>query len=185
MATDRKSVAPAEMTELDEAWDLALAEAKNRARASGRRDIAAYLDLRRQNDLLRRTATDWLINAAVLLAGKANRAGAGIQIEQDDTHRFARGTATMVGKRITLRKGVRAMTLESGWPRTPRDGIVRGGGLACANIKHFGRPRLNEELLLIRSSKGSPHWYVTRKNEGRSILSESHLKHHLSILTEP
>jgi hypothetical protein len=172
------------MTELDEAWDLALAEAKNRARTSGRRDIAAYLDLRRQNDLLRRTAVDWLINGAVLIAGKANRDGAGIQIEQDDTHRFARGTATMVGKRITLRRGVRVLTIETGWPRTPRDGIVRGGGLACANIKHFGRPRLSEELLLIRSAEGSPHWYVTKKNETRSILSESDLKHHLSILTE-
>ena len=170
------------MTELDEAWDLALAEAKNRARASGRRDIADYLDLKRQNDLLRRTATDWLINAAVLIAGKANRAGAGIQIEQDDAHRFPRGTATMVGKRITLRRGVRALTIESGWPRTPRDGIVKGGGLACANIKHFGRPRLNVELLLIRSSRGVPQWFVQDKHGKKSLLSEETIHAHISAL---
>jgi hypothetical protein len=173
------------MTELDEAWDLALAEAKNRARASGRRDIADYLDLRRQNDLLRRTATDWLVNAIVAIAAKKNRAGAGIQLEQQDAHRFHRGTATMVGTRITLRRGVRALTIESGWPRTPRDGIVRGGGLACANIKHLGRPRLNEELLLIRSSKGSPDWIAIKRNDERTFLTESDLHRHVGILTEP
>jgi len=170
------------MTELDEAWDLALAEAKNRARASGRRDIANYLDLRTQNDLLRRTATDWLMETVVLIAGKANRTGAAIQIEQDDTHRFPRGTATMVGKRITLRQGVRALTIESGWPRTPRDGIVRGGGLACANIKHFGRPRANVELLLIRSAGGSPQWFVHDKHGKKSTLSEEEIQAHISLL---
>lgn len=170
------------MTELDEAWDLALAEAKNRARASGRRDIADYLDLKRQNDLLRRTATDWLINAAVLIAGNANRAGAGIQIEQDDAHRFPRGTATMVGKRITLRRGVRALTIESGWPRTPRDGIVRGDGLACANLKHFGRRRRDTELLLVRSSAKLPQWIVVGKTGKRSPLVEADLHHHFKIL---
>jgi hypothetical protein len=170
------------MTELDEAWDLALAEAKNRARASGRRDIADYLDLRRQNDLLRRTATDWLIEAAIVLAGKANRTGAGIQIEQDETHRFSRGPATMVGKRITLRRGVRALIIESGWPRTPRDGFVRGGGLACANIKHFGRPRSNVEILLMRSSSGAPQWFVEDKHGKKSLLTEEAIDAHISVL---
>ena len=172
------------MTELDEAWDLALAEANDRARESGRRDIANYLDLRRQNDLLRRTATDWLVGAVVLLAGKANRAGAGIEIEQDDTHRFPRGTATMVGKRVTLRRGVRALTIESGWPRTPRDGIVRDGGLACANIKHFGRPRANLELLLMRSAGGAPQWFVHDKHGKKSILSEEQIKAQISLLVQ-
>ena len=173
------------MNELDEAWDLALAAARARARASGHRDIADYLDLRRRNDLLRRTAADWLAQSVISLAGKANRAGAGIQIDQADAHRFQRGQASMVGKRITLRRGVRALTIEWGWPRTPRDGIVRGGGLACANIKHFGRPRFNEELLLLCSAKGSPQWFVIKKNDGRSLLCESRLEHHLSILTGP
>jgi len=172
------------MTELDEAWELALAEANNRARAAGRGDIAAYLSLRSRNDLLRRTATDWLIDVTVMIAGKANRAGAGIQIEQEDNHRFSRGTATMVGKRVTLRSGVRALTIESGWPRTPGDGIVLGGGLACANIKHFGRPRANVELLLMRSSKGSPQWFVHDKNGGKTILSEEEIKAHISPLIQ-
>jgi len=172
------------MSELEDDWDLALADAKERARAAGRRDIADYLDLRRRNDLLRRTASDWLINSAVSIAARANRAGAGIQIERDDAHRFRRGSATMVGTRITLRRGVRTLTIESGWPRTPRDGIVRGGGLACANLKHLGRPRMNEELLLVSSSHGSPQWFTLDRYEKRSLLTESDLQRHLAILIE-
>jgi hypothetical protein len=170
------------MTELDEAWELALAEANNRARAAGRGDIANYLSLRQRNDLLRSTATEWLVNAALLVAAKANRHGAGIQIEQDDTHRFQRGSATMVGRRITLRRGVRAITIETGWPRTPRDGIVRGGALAGGNIKHFGRPRANVELLLMRSSSGAPQWYIHDQHGKKSVLSEAEIQAHISLL---
>ena len=117
------------------------------------------------------------------LAGNENRNGAGIQIERDDQHQFRRGSATMVGRRITLRRGVRALTIECGWPRTPQDGIVRGGGLACANVKHFGRPRLNEELLLISPSKGSPRW-VTQKEKVQSPITKSDLHRHLSLLVQ-
>jgi hypothetical protein len=170
------------MSELDEAWELALAAAQTRAHAAGRRDIADYLSLKRRNDLLRRTGTDWLINEFVLLAGEANRSGAAIQLERHDEHRFARGSASMVGKGITLRQGVRAVTIESGWPRTPKDGIVRGGGLACANIRHFGRPRLNQELLLIRSPKGTPEWLIVNDDE-RTHLTETDLQHHVAKLT--
>jgi D-serine deaminase-like pyridoxal phosphate-dependent protein len=170
------------MSELDEAWELALAEAQTRAHAAGRRDIADYLSLKRRNDLLRRTGTDWLIDEFVSLAGKANRSGAAIQIERHEEHRFARGSASMLGKGITLRLGVRALTIESGWPRTPKDGIVRGGGLACANIKHFGRARLNQELLLISSPKGSPEWVVMNDDE-RTRLTETDLQHHIISLT--
>src|SRR5881392_1945779 len=135
------------MTELDEAWELALAEATQRARASGRADIARYLDLRRRNDLLRNAATDWLHGAVLALAADANRKGAAIQVERHEDHRFKRGAATMVGTQLILRRGVRALTVESGWPRTPRDGVVRGNALACANIKHLGQSRHDDELI--------------------------------------
>src|SRR5256886_10163324 len=143
------------MTELDEAWELALAEAKRRAHTAGRADIAAYLNLRARNDLLRHTGTEWLVSSLTTLAGEANRRGAGVQIEQQDAHRFRVGSTTMVGTRVTLHNGVRALTVESGWPRTPRDGFIRGGGLACANIKHFGRPRPNAGLILVRAAAGA------------------------------
>ena len=70
------------MTELDEAWEVALAQATQRAQGAGRADIARYLDLRRRNDLLRRAATEWLLDAVFSLAADANRAGASIQIER-------------------------------------------------------------------------------------------------------
>jgi hypothetical protein len=171
------------MSELDEAWELALAEAQSRAHAAGRRDIADYLSLKRRNDLLRRTGTDWLINEFVLLAGEANRSGAGIQLERHDEHRFSRGTDSMVGRQVTLRRGVRALTIESGWPRTPKDGIVRGGGLACANIKHFGRSRMNEELILVSSAAHSPQWMIVN-DDLRTPIIAAHLRRHFSLLTQ-
>jgi hypothetical protein len=170
------------LNELDEAWELALAEAKQRAQAAGRSNIAEYLDLRRQNDLLRRTAIEWLVNAFTMLAADANRGGSGIQIEQKGSHRFSVGHTTMVGTRVTLRNGVRALMVESGWPRTPRDGFVRGRGLAWANIKHFGRKRSNAELLLERTASGKPQWLVLEKTDTRMPLSEDHLRDHISVL---
>ena len=170
------------MSELEEAWEVALAEAEQRARAAGRREIADYVALRKRNDLLRRAAVDWLVTTITSLAAKANRAGAGIQIEQDDTHRFQVGHATMVGRRVTLRNGVRALTVETGWPRTPRDGFVRGGGLACANLKHFGRPRANAELMLLRSQSDAPQWITIEKSGARSPLTEAQIRAHFFML---
>ena len=166
------------MSELEDAWELALADAQSRAHAAGRADIAEFLTVRRRNDLLRRTAMDWLINEFTLLAGEANRAGAGIQIEQTEPHKFSRRNATMVGRQVTLRRGVRELTIECGWPRTPRDGIVRGGGLACANIKHFGRRRANSELLLTPLAKDKPHWFVTEDDAVRKVFAEETLRSH-------
>jgi hypothetical protein len=171
------------MTNLDEAWEFALAEATQRARASGRADITRYLDLRRRNDLLRSSATDWLHATIMGLAADANRKGAAIQIQRHEDHRFKRGSATMVGRQLILKKGVRALIIESGWPRTPRDGIVRGNGLACANIKHLGRPRLNLELLLVSSTKGSPQFLIV-SDDKRARLTEAELRRHVAILAE-
>lgn len=171
------------MNELDEAWEIALAEASRRAHGAGRADIARYVDLRRQNDLLRRTAIDWLNATFTALAADANRVNAGIQIERQDDHRFRRGPATMVGTQLTFRRGVRALIIESGWPRTPRDGIVRGDGLACANIKHLGRTRLNNELVLFRSKTDSPQWFVLKEDE-RSLLDDSFLRRHFTFFTQ-
>ena len=96
------------MNDLEDAWEIALAEATQRARGAGRADLLRYLDLRRRNDLLRRAATDWLHEAITSLAADANRVGAAIQIEREEAHRFRRGSATMVGNQLTLRKGVQA-----------------------------------------------------------------------------
>jgi len=171
------------MQDLEEVWEIALAEATQRARGAGRADIARYLDLRQRNDLLRRAATKWLNETITALAGEANRNGAAIQLERQADHRFRRESATMVGTQLVLRRGVRALTVECGWPRTPRDGIVRGNGLACANLKHLGRPRLNDELMLVSSASGAPQWFIL-KDDKRSRLTEADLRRHFSILTQ-
>jgi hypothetical protein len=168
------------MSELEDAWESALAEATRRARGAGRADIARYLDLRSKNDLLRRTAIDWLSATLTSLAGEANRKGAAIQIERLDGHSFRRGSATMTGNQLTLRHGIRALSLECGWPRTPGDGFVRGDGLACANLKHFGRPRANAELLLARTTNGLPSWLVLEKTGVRSAFTEAKIRDHFT-----
>jgi hypothetical protein len=170
------------MSELDEAWALALSEAEEKARRAGRGDLAEYLALRNSNDLLRKAGIDWLVTSFVSHAGDANRAGSSIQITNTDGHRFRIGTSTMVGRLVTLTNGVRKISLEAGWPRTPRDGFVRGGGLAAANVLHLGLRSASEELLLTKAASGSPVWTSVAKK--RHAFHESDIKRHLAILLD-
>ncbi len=172
------------MSELDEAWALALAEAERRARLSGRADVAQYLALRNSNDLMRRTGIEWLIQTVLLLAGEANRAGASIQVASEDQHRFQVGNATMVGRLLSLTFGLRVLSVEAGWPRTPRDGFIRGGGLACGNLKHRGIKSASEQLQLVRSPTGAPRWVAETKDSKHIALDERRLKSHLDKLLD-
>ena len=169
------------MSELDEAWAFALAEAETRARLAGHVDLAAYLSLRTANDLLRTTGIQWLMSTAERLAAEANRHGASIQITKDEKHRFQDGNATMVGRLLTLSLGVRQLLIEAGWPRVPRDGVVRGGGLARANIRHFGIKAANESLLLV-TSKGVPRWVSLDSPGTDQGIFESQLQRHVKTL---
>lgn len=168
------------MSELDEQWMLAMAEAERRARASGRNDVAEYLSLRSANDLARSTGIEWLFTTFQACAGEANREGYSIQITHRDAHRFAVGNATMVGKLLNFNLGVRKLMVEAGWPRMPRDGFVRGGGLASAHIRHFGRRAADEELLLVRAKDGAPQWFILEKTGERISLSEERIRLHVN-----
>jgi hypothetical protein len=170
------------VSELDEAWALALAEAEKRARAAGRTDISTYLALRTSNDLLRKTGSNWLQTMFVSVAGEANRAGAGIQVSREDGHRFKVGTATMVGSRLSLARGVRMLLVEAGWPRTPRDGFIRGGGLACANIKHLGIKSASEPLRLVVDQSGVPRWKAQGHRDEPHEIHEANIRKHIAIL---
>lgn len=170
------------MSELDEAWAAALSEAERRARLAGHKDVAEYLSLKNSNDLLRTAGVDWLLASFTTLAGDANRAGASIQLSKQDGHRFQTGSSTMVGHLLTLTNGVRTLYVEAGWPRTPRDGFVRGGGLASANIRHMGIKAANEELLLTKSETGSPIWKSPLKDH--RVLLEANIRRHISILLD-
>ncbi|HEX5708718.1 MAG TPA: hypothetical protein VFX96_15570 [Pyrinomonadaceae bacterium] len=170
------------MDEFEQELNERLAAAQERARVSGRNDVADYLLLRAANDTVRAESVAWLVEAFMALAGEANRAGASVGLARDEAHRFRVGNSTMVGTRLVLSNGVRRVTVEAGWPRTPRDGIVRGGGLACARVTHFGDASAGAEFLLITPDEDLPRWLVLETTGARSPLSEEHLRRHLSKL---
>ena len=171
------------MSELDEAWAAALVEAERRARHAGRSELAEYLALKNTNDLLRTAGIEWLVSSFTTIAGELNRSGTSLEMSHQDGHRFQVGNSTMVGRSLTLRNGVRTLVVEAGWPRTPRDGIVRGGGLAYANLRHVGIKSASDELLLSKSNNGSPCWISLNATHGPKVgLRESDLRRHLTIL---
>jgi hypothetical protein len=164
-----------------------LEEAEARARSAGRGDVADYLTLRASNDAARSVGCAWLVETFQLVAGEANRAGASLAVSLEDAHRFRVGHSTMVGRRLTLRAGVRSVTVEAGWPRSPRDGVVRGNGLARARVSHFGDRAAGEELLLVRDADGTPRW-LTLEDDGanaprtRRGFNESRARAHVARL---
>jgi len=154
-----------------------MGEARERARERGHADVADYLGVRAANDALRSRAVEWLLNLFSAAAGELNRAGAGLQMARTEAHRFRVGSSTMVGPRLVLSRGVRTLTVEAGWPREPRDGIVRGGGLACARVTHFGRASADEDLTLLPADGGGePRWF---KAAGAGVaLAPEHVRLH-------
>ncbi len=116
------------------------------------------------------------------VAGEANRAGASIQTATRKGIAFASASSTMVGRLLTLTYGVRTLYVEAGWPRAPRDGVVRGGGLACANIRHLGIKPASDELLLTKSKTGAPTWKSLLRNH--THLHEADIRRHVAILLD-
>ncbi|MET0625016.1 MAG: hypothetical protein ABW250_18865, partial [Pyrinomonadaceae bacterium] len=114
------------MGSFDEEYERKVAEARERARGGERGEVLEYLDLRAANDAARTRAVEWLLELFTAAAGELNRAGAGLALTRTDAHRFRVGNSWMVGARLALKRGVRQLTVEAGWPRAPRDGIVRG-----------------------------------------------------------
>lgn len=166
----------------DEEYERLMSEAWQRAQARGRGDVADYLTLRAANDRLRSGGVEWLLDAFTALAGELNRRGAGLQLTRADAHRFRVGNSTMVGTELVLRRGVRALTIEAGWPRAPRDGVMRGGGLASARLSHFGDRSGGEELLLVASDSDTPRWLVLEETGARAELAREHVSRHVAKL---
>ncbi|HEY0100994.1 MAG TPA: hypothetical protein VGB76_18860 [Pyrinomonadaceae bacterium] len=179
------------MSELEAEWAQRLAEAEARARTSGRSDVADYLALRALNDMARNVGIEWLLSIFTAHAGEVNRTGASVIIAHADAHRFRVGNSQMVGRRLTLTAGVRVLTVEAGWPRTPRDGIVRGGGLATARVSHFGSRRDDDELLLVQNAErdaatttiAPPRWLILDADGARrAAFEEARARHHVAKL---
>lgn len=170
------------MSEFDEEWARVLAEAERKARARGRGDVTDYLSLRQTNDFARKTGAEWLFSTFIEQAGIINRTGASIRTERREEHRFHVGNSTMVGTLLTLHQGLRSLMIEAGWPRAPRDGIVRGGGLASARIRHFGLRNADDELLLVYAEDKSPQWLVIEREGARTRLMEERVASHVRKL---
>jgi len=171
------------MNELDEVWANMINEAIVGARADGRGDVAEYLTLKATNDVIRARSVKWLFDSMLEIAAQANRNSGQITIENENPHRFAVGNATMVGSFLRFRQGVRCLTLEAGWTRTPADGFMRGGALAAARISHFGIGKANVDLMLIRNGD-LPQWFSVDQNSRKSLFGFEHLHQHFRVFLE-
>ncbi|MCP9493790.1 MAG: hypothetical protein MSG64_04955 [Pyrinomonadaceae bacterium MAG19_C2-C3] len=184
------------MSELDAEWERVRAEVERRARERGQGDVADYFHLRATNDAARKIGIDWLLNMFTRAAGEANRRGATINLEESnrtsdrikpgdipDTHRFTVGASTMVGVRCVMRVGIKTLTVEAGYPRTPTDGFIRGGGLARANITHFGDKRAGQKLMLVQRATDAPGWFVIEDDDAGvkpgAMFAEADIARHL------
>lgn len=169
------------MSEMDELWSRMLAEARENARASARHDVADYLDLKASNDLVRRTGVTWLFETIVAMVASQNRANVAVAIERTEPHSFNYRGANIVGSAVSFRYGVRCLTVEAGWTRTPADGFMRGGGLAIARLRHFGIQAKNVEIALA-GTEGSPVWRRIREDAVHGEVDSDYLRSHVDLL---
>ena len=169
------------MTELDQIWSQMLEHAAARADNSGQSEIAGYIKLKAANDAVRTTGVNWLFDAMIEIAAETNRHVPAVTIERIDPHRFDRGNSNMVGSLVRVRQGVRCLTLEAGWTRTPNDGIMRNGALAAARVTHFGLRNFNADLALIYANE-LPLWHIESGEGGRTPFRIADLESHFRVL---
>jgi len=167
------------MLELDQVWSKMIDEAAVDASKSGRHAVVDYLRLRATNDAIRKAGVDWLFNTVVEIAARASRDRPRITINRDEPHNFDRGNSNMVGSRLEIRHGVRCLTAEAGWVRTPSDGIMKNGALAFARITHFGMPKSAAEYRLVRA-ESLPHWL----DEADLIVDSREILRHFGIFLD-
>lgn len=162
------------MTELDQVWSQMLTDAASKAAATGRRHVAEYLRLRATNDAIRKAGIAWLLDSLIEI-GLAARTLPTIAIERVEPHSFQHGASNMVGSLIKFRYGVRCLSIEAGWTRTPSDGVMRQGALAFARILHFGAPRAGAELRLVRTDE-LPSWI----DDNNAVIETDALRRHFA-----
>lgn len=171
------------MTELDQFWSEMIERAAAAAQNSGRSDLVEYLRLKAANDAIRSEGVKWLFDSIIEIAARASREITTVNIERKEPHSFARGNSNMVGSQINIRHGVRCLTVEAGWTRTPLDGIMRGNSLAAARIVHFGLHRSNAELTLAYSGE-LPLWHIEFDDGKRRPLRVVDLDDHFNIFLD-
>lgn len=168
------------MTELDQIWSQMLENATVRAIGSGREDIVEYLRLKAANDAIRIAGVNWLFDSLVEIAAEETRRGRALQIDRLEPHAHRRGNSNMVGSMLRLNWGVRCLTVEAGWTRTPSDGVMTGGALASARISHFGMQSANADLSLSYLVD-LPVWHLDEPGLGRRQFQLGDLKSHFQL----
>ncbi|QQS32215.1 MAG: hypothetical protein IPM50_11110 [Acidobacteriota bacterium] len=171
------------MLELDAKWSAMIAEAEQRAADTDRHLVAEYLRLKARNDAIRGEAASWLFASFIEAAAEAQRRISAITIERDDPHRFALGNSSMSGALLQIRLGVRCLSVEAGWVRTPSDGVMFGKAFAAARIRHFGFPKHGDTLhLLYRGDL--PKWHIVREDEDPTEFTTGRLAEHIALLID-
>lgn len=165
------------MLELDHVWSKLLADAEANASRSGKSDVVEYLKLRASRDKIRSSGVAWLLAAVIEAAYAAETPSRRFAIEREEPYSFRHGNSNMNGVRLDVRYGVRCLSVEAGWVRTPADGIMRGGALAAAKISHFGLPALGSDLRLVHTDE-LPHWI----DEGGNVLVADDAARHVELL---
>lgn len=168
------------MEELDRVWTNLLTEMTVRAKSAGEDDVTDYLKLKSTNDFLRSTSVQWLFESVAEIASEANRRNAGLVFEKADPHEFKIGNSNLVGWLIRFRQGVRCLSIEAGWTRSPSDGFMRGGALAVGRITHFGMSKRNADLILLKI-ENSPVWFSIETDGRRTEFHSNHLQNHFKI----
>jgi hypothetical protein len=170
------------MNELDEIWSQMLEAAIAGSEAAGHGDVAEYLRLKATNDAIRRRSVAWLCDSMIEIVAEADPEFVRFSVERVEPHNFAFRGANMAGSLLRIRQGVRCLTLEAGWTRTPSDGFMRGGALAQARITHFGMPREDRDLMLVRGTD-LPEWYEAEKKGTADVFGSADLRRHFAIFT--
>jgi hypothetical protein len=142
--------------------------------------LAEFIAVKAANDEIRESSVRWLLETMRGAAEHANLKNAGITIETEESHRFSMGEMHLRGSLLRFKQGIRSMTVEAGWTRAPADGFMRGSALAIARITHFGIPRENAELHLLKY-EDRPQWFTVTKLGLRVSFEITDLIRHLQI----
>lgn len=164
------------MNELNDIWEQMLENAITKAEVSGNNDVAEYLNLKATNDAIRSQNSNRLLETMLAMAHFLIEKGINIKIENENPHRFEMNKANVVGSLLRFQHGLRCLTVEIGWTRTPSDGFMRGNALAFGKISHFGMSKRNAELHLAKYDN-IPQWFLVN-DETRETLLLEHLREH-------
>lgn len=168
------------MTELDHVWSEMIGNATAAAIREKNHVVLDYLMLRATNDQIRAAGVSWLFDTASEMAAAAMHSYPHLMVESIEPSSFRHGNSNLVGKTMNFRHGVRCLSLEAGWTRTPIDGIMRGGALATARFSHFGIQRATE-IFSLTLSEPSPVW---RNGNTMALVSSDVIERHFRLLLD-